>query len=93
MSDKETWMRGAALAFAAATLLATGGGCGTDDTQKTTGGLGVQCQGINECKGMGECKSATGMNACQGMNECKGMGYVTVDSEKACTDKGGTVVK
>ena len=92
MIDKDMWIRGAVVASAVATLLAAGG-CGTDDTQSKAGGLGVQCQGINECKGMGECKSATGANACQGMNECKGMGYVTVETEKACTDKGGTVVK
>lgn len=50
----------------------------------------AKCSGVNECKGKGEC-SAEG-HSCAGHNECKGKGWVTVDSAKACTDKGGTVV-
>lgn len=51
----------------------------------------VKCSGVNSCKGTGACKSAT--NACAGQNGCKGKGWIEVDSEKACTDKAGTVVK
>lgn len=51
----------------------------------------VKCSGINACKGQGSC--ASGEQACAGKNECKGKGWVNVDSEKDCTDKGGTVAK
>lgn len=50
----------------------------------------VKCSGVNECKGKGECGGPS--SACAGHNDCKGKGWVTVDSEKACTDKGGKVV-
>ena len=50
----------------------------------------VKCSGVNECKGKGECGGAD--HACAGHNGCKGKGWITTDSEKACTDKGGKVV-
>ncbi len=49
----------------------------------------VKCSGINECKGKSACKTAD--NACMGHNGCKGKGWIEVESEKACTDKGGKV--
>lgn len=52
---------------------------------------GVQCMGANACKGHNDCKSEK--NACKGHAECKGQGWVHADSEKACTDMGGTVMK
>jgi hypothetical protein len=51
---------------------------------------GVKCAGVNSCKGKGSCSSAD--NACAGKNGCKGKGWMEVKSEKACKDKGGTVV-
>ncbi len=51
----------------------------------------VKCSGINDCRGKSECHTAA--SKCAGKNECKGKGWVTVDTEKACTDKTGTVVK
>jgi len=51
---------------------------------------GVKCAGINSCKGKGACKGAD--NDCKGKNGCKGKGWSMAKSEKACTDKKGTVV-
>jgi uncharacterized membrane protein len=51
----------------------------------------VMCAGINACKGQSAC--ATASSACKGQNTCKGQGWLPVESEKVCTDKGGTVVK
>jgi uncharacterized membrane protein len=51
---------------------------------------GVKCAGINSCKGKGACKGAD--NDCKGKNGCKGKGWTMSKSEKACTDKKGTVV-
>ncbi len=68
----------------------------SDDTAKptttgsTTQAAAVKCVGINTCKGTSECQSADGKSACQGQNDCKGQGWVSVPSEKECTDKGGT---
>ncbi len=75
--------------FAANTALAADPGAEKKDSTKTAS-TKVRCSGINECKGKGEC-AAEG-HACAGHNACKGKGWVTVDSEKACTDKGGAVV-
>ena len=60
---------------------------------KKKGKAGVKCSGVNECKGHGECGAANGSHSCKGKNECKGKGWMNVSSEKACTDKKGTVVK
>jgi len=53
----------------------------------------VKCYGINECKGHGACGAPDGSHDCAGKNSCKGKGWVKVESEKACTDKGGEVIK
>ena len=50
----------------------------------------VLCDGINSCKGKSACKGAD--NDCKGKNACKGKGWTMAKSEKACTDKKGTVV-
>lgn len=50
----------------------------------------VKCMGVNSCKGKGKCK--TPGNTCKGKNDCKGKGIRMMKSEKACTDKGGSVV-
>lgn len=57
----------------------------------TTTDKGVKCLGINACKGQSGCRTAA--NACKGQNSCKGKGWLMVDSEKECVDKGGTVAK
>jgi hypothetical protein len=57
----------------------------------TTTDKPVKCMGINACKGQSGCKTAA--NACKGQNSCKGKGWLMVDNEKECVDKGGTVVK
>jgi len=85
--------RGLVIAAAVGTLLNVTG-CGSDmsDDPTATSKEAVRCQGINECKGMSECAGGQGDNSCQGLNECKGHGWVTVDSAKECTDKGGSVL-
>ena len=64
---------------------------GAKDTKdsKTTSAK-VKCTGVNDCKGKGEC-SGDG-HGCAGNNSCKGKGWITMDSAKACTDKGGKVL-
>jgi hypothetical protein len=74
--------------FAATAFAADKAGT-TKDAGKTTTAK-VKCSGVNDCKGKGEC-SGEG-HGCAGHNDCKGKGWVTVDSSKACTDKGGSVV-
>ncbi|MBI2381468.1 MAG: hypothetical protein HYV16_12010 [Gammaproteobacteria bacterium] len=73
-----------AFAVAAASLFAM-----APITAAQANDAGVQCWGTNECKGHNDCK--TDKNACKGHAECKGQGWVHMDSEKACTDKGGKV--
>jgi uncharacterized membrane protein len=51
----------------------------------------VKCAGINECKGKSACHGNG--NACVGQNTCKGKGWIEVQSEKECKDKGGKVLK
>ena len=55
------------------------------------GGDNHVCKGHNACKGKGGCKGGDG--GCAGKNSCKGKGWIKVETEKECTDKGGTVVK
>lgn len=85
-------MKNISSAFALASLLLAGAtaGCAdeTSDTQQA-----VKCQGINKCEGMSECAGPDGANDCQGMNKCEGMGWVSVGTEKECTDQGGTVLE
>ena len=64
-----------------------------DDTENVGAATAaVKCQGINSCMGTSECAGPDGANDCQGMNDCQGQGWVSVDSEQACTDAGGTVI-
>lgn len=63
---------------------------GKKTTKTKTASMKVKCSNVNECKGKGECAGEG--HSCAGHNECKGKGWITVDSAKACTDKGGTVV-
>ncbi len=78
------------LAAVAGGLLLSATAFGQDKEKKKAG---VKCSGINECKGKGECGAADGSHSCKGKNGCKGKGWVNVASEKACTDKKGSVVK
>jgi hypothetical protein len=63
---------------------------GKDAAPAKTAAKGVKCAGINSCKGKGACKGAD--NDCKGKNGCKGKGWTMAKTEKACTDKHGTVV-
>lgn len=63
---------------------------GTDAAPAKAAAKGVKCAGINSCKGKSACKGAD--NDCKGKNACKGKGWTMAKSEKACTDKKGTVV-
>lgn len=51
----------------------------------------VTCYGANACKGQSACKTAN--NGCKGQNSCKGKGMTQVDSEKTCTDAGGSTTE
>lgn len=79
------------MAAAAAALFLSGGVMAAEKAESAKQEASVHCSGINSCKGTSECKTAS--NACKGQNSCKGTGWVTVASEKECTDKGGTVAK
>ena len=70
--------------FAASAFAAT---TSSKDSKSTSSK--VKCAGVNDCKGKGECSQAD--HSCAGNNGCKGKGWVTMDSEKACKAKGGTV--
>jgi uncharacterized membrane protein len=82
-------MKGAMVAAAVGSLLASGGAMGKDKPAKAKSDA-VKCAGINECKGHGSCASAN--NACKGQNGCKGQGVVDAASADECTAKGGTVM-
>ncbi|NRF69526.1 hypothetical protein HLB44_21210 [Aquincola sp. S2] len=79
---------GVAIATAAAALFSMGL---AQTASAQTADKGVKCTGTNSCKGSSECKTAS--SSCKGKNSCKGQGWVTVKSDKDCTDKGGKVVK
>lgn len=91
MDEKRNLSKGAVFASSVAALLLAG--CGMDSNDDDTGGQEAQltCLGGNGCAGMSECAGGPGDNSCAGMNECKGMGWVNVESEQECTDKGGTL--
>ncbi len=82
---------GAMVASLVAGLFLAGNGMAEDAPAPSGAAAKVKCSGVNSCKGAGACSSAT--NTCKGQNGCKGKGWVEEESEKACTDKGGTVVK
>ena len=83
-------LTGAVVASVVAGLFAANAiaaGTSTKDSKSTSSK--VKCSGVNDCKGKGECSQAD--HGCAGNNSCKGKGWVTMDSEKACKDKGGSV--
>jgi len=87
--------QGTTVASAVALMLGTAAGCSNEmasEEEVNANAQGLKCQGINECAAMSECAGAEGTNDCQGMNECAGMGWVTVESEEACTSEGGTII-
>ena len=84
---------GAAVAFAAATLVTNNAFAGEKVVEKKTEKKQIKCAGMNECKGKGACGAADGSHACAGKNECKGKGWNMSDTEAACTKAKGTVVK
>lgn len=51
----------------------------------------VKRMGINRYKGQSKCNTA--QSACAGQKSCKGKGGLPAAAEKACTDKGGSVIK
>ena len=79
---KSTFVSGASIAAAAASLVLTGALVSTPAAASHK----VHCTGINACKGHSACKTAT--NACKGKNACKGQGFVLASKHK-CTAKGG----
>ena len=83
-------IRGVIIASAALGFLAAGSGVATASHHE---GGEVKCAGINGCAGKSECAAADGSHDCHGKNSCKGKGWVHVESAKACTDQGGTVVE
>lgn len=87
---KKHKLKGALLATAVAGLFLSGHAMAEEKSSDSAKKAEVHCAGINSCAGKGGCKSAD--NSCQGKNGCKGKGWVSVGSEKECTDKGGTVV-
>jgi hypothetical protein len=80
-------VRGAAIASALGSLLASGMTYAADKKDKATE-KAVKCVGVNDCKGKGSCKSAK--NDCKGQNACKGQSFAEL-SAKECSDKGGKV--
>lgn len=82
---------GAMIASLVAGLFLAGNVMAEDAPATGAAAAKVKCSGVNSCKGTGACSSAT--NTCKGQNGCKGKGWMEMDSEKACADKGGTVVK
>lgn len=83
--------KGMMIAAAVAGMMFAGRVMATDAAAPTEAPKKVKCSGVNECKGKGACGGAT--HDCAGKNECKGKGWISVDTEKECTDKAGTVVK
>jgi hypothetical protein len=88
--------KGALLASAvAAMVLAVG--CSEEESQDSSptnqSSQTVKCYGVNSCKGTAECAGVGPdgkEHACQGQNGCKGQGWISIPSEKECTDKGGS---
>jgi uncharacterized membrane protein len=85
-------LKGAAIAAAVGSLLASGASRADEGKEKKDKSASdtVKCAGINECKGHGGCKSAS--NACAGQNGCKGQSFKETKTEKECKDKGGKVI-
>ena len=84
-STPKKLVTGAALAFAAASLVACSGTTTQGNAAANTADL-VHCYGVNVCGGHNDCKTAN--NACKGQASCKGQGFVATPS-KTCADIGG----
>ncbi len=82
---------GLVVAAAVVGMLATGHqfAGGTEKEGEKT----VKCYGVNSCKGTGECGAPDGSHGCHGKNECKGKGWIKVETEDECKEKGGEVLK
>jgi len=86
-------VKGAMIASAVAGLFASA--CATpsaavsDGKMEKTAAAMVHCGGVNGCKGQAECAGPD--NSCKGQNSCKGKGWMSMATEKECTDKGGTL--
>ena len=85
-------LMGLAVATAVVGLMAAGTPTDTRAGEKSKEKT-VKCMGINACAGHGECGAKDGSHDCAGKNECKGKGWVKVETEKECKDKGGEVLK
>ena len=83
-------VKGALIASAVCAMFSSGALYAAEGKATKATSKEVICAGINECKGNGACAGAG--NGCAGHNGCKGQGWVKVNSEKECTDKGGTIV-
>ena len=81
-------LTGAVVATVVAGLFAANAYAADASSHKTS--AKVKCSGVNDCAGKGEC-SGEG-HSCAGHNDCKGKGWITADSAKAWTGKGGKVV-
>ena len=84
--------KGAFVATAALGLLA-GGATVASAGHHEAGESKVKCTGVNSCAGKGQCNAADGSHDCAGKYSCHGKGWVYADSDAACTEQGGTVVK
>jgi uncharacterized membrane protein len=81
--------KGALIASAVATLIASAG-CGSDDDENAgTSTQQIRCLGANECAGKSECAGGPGSNECAGMNECMGQGWVYAGDADECAELGG----
>src|SRR5260370_562545 len=79
-------MKGAMIAGALCTILASGAAFASKDAKQ---GGAVKCEGANDCKGKGSCKGAS--TECKGQNACKGQGFTEEKDAKACETSGGKV--
>ena len=77
---------GAALAFAAASLVGCASMTATDTSASAS--KDVHCYGVNKCKGHNDCKTAN--NACKGHASCKGQGFISMPAS-SCDHVGGKV--
>jgi uncharacterized membrane protein len=91
MDQKRNLSTGVSLASSVAALLLAGCGMDSKDDDTSSQEAQLTCVGGNECAGMSECAGGPGDNSCAGMNECMGMGWVYVESEQECEDKGGSI--
>ena len=81
--------KGALIASAVATLIASSACGGDEDENSGTSTQQIRCLGANECAGMSECAGGPGGGECAGMNECMGQGWVYADDAEECAELGG----